>query len=72
MNVIHATAELEAGPRPVCLAIGLFDGVHLGHQQVIRQAIGDAARHGGHSVVLTFDRHPAAVLAPVDVKLQES
>ena len=43
MNVIHATAELETGSRPVCLAIGVFDGVHLGHQRVIRQAVGDAA-----------------------------
>jgi riboflavin kinase/FMN adenylyltransferase len=67
MNVIHATAELEAGPRPVCLAIGLFDGVHLGHQQVIRQAVGDAAQYDGMSVVITFDRHPAAVLAPARV-----
>jgi riboflavin kinase/FMN adenylyltransferase len=64
MNVIHATAEWEAGSRPVCLAIGVFDGVHLGHQQVIRQATGDAARDGGLSLVITFDRHPAAVLAP--------
>ncbi len=67
MNVIHATAELEAGSRPVCLAIGVFDGVHLGHQQVILQAVGDAARHDGLSVVITFDRHPAAVLAPARV-----
>lgn len=67
MNVIHATAELETGARPVCLAIGVFDGVHLGHQQVIRQAVGDAAAHEGLSVVITFDRHPAAVLAPAQV-----
>lgn len=67
MNVIHATAELEAGSRPVCLAIGVFNGVHLGHQQVILQAVGDAARHDGLSVVITFDRHPAAVLAPARV-----
>jgi riboflavin kinase/FMN adenylyltransferase len=67
MNVIHATAELEAGSRPVCLAIGMFDGMHLGHQQVIRQAVGDAAQHDGLSVVITFDRHPAAVLAPARV-----
>jgi riboflavin kinase/FMN adenylyltransferase len=64
MNLLHSTAELQAGPRPVCLAIGVFDGVHLGHQRVIRRAISDAARHGGLSVVITFDRHPAAVLAP--------
>jgi riboflavin kinase/FMN adenylyltransferase len=67
MNVIHTTAEMEAGARPVCLAIGVFDGVHLGHQQVIRQSVGDAAQHEGLCVVITFDRHPAAVLAPARV-----
>ncbi|HXR05725.1 MAG TPA: bifunctional riboflavin kinase/FAD synthetase [Candidatus Acidoferrum sp.] len=67
MNVIHATAELQAGPLPVCLAIGVFDGVHLGHQRVILQAVADAARGAGRSVVITFDRHPAAVLAPARV-----
>jgi riboflavin kinase/FMN adenylyltransferase len=67
MKLIHATSELEAGPRPVCLAIGVFDGVHLGHQQVIRQALEDAARHDGVSAVITFDRHPAAVVAPARV-----
>jgi riboflavin kinase/FMN adenylyltransferase len=64
MNVIHSPAELEAGSRRVCLAIGVFDGVHLGHQRVIRQAVGDAAARGGRAVVITFDRHPDAVVAP--------
>jgi riboflavin kinase/FMN adenylyltransferase len=67
MRLLHATAELQPGSRPVCLAIGMFDGVHLGHQRVIRRAVRDAARHGGLSVVITFDRHPAAVLAPARV-----
>jgi riboflavin kinase/FMN adenylyltransferase len=67
MTILQTTAELQAGSRPVCLAIGVFDGVHLGHQWVIRQAVGDAARGGGLSVVITFDRHPAAVLAPARV-----
>ena len=64
MNVLHTTAELRAGPRPVCLAIGVFDGIHLGHQRVILEAVSEAARLGGRSAVITFDRHPAAVLAP--------
>jgi riboflavin kinase / FMN adenylyltransferase len=67
MNLVHTTADLDAGARPVCLAIGVFDGVHLGHQQVIRQAVGDAAQHGGLAVVITFDRHPNAVVAPTHV-----
>jgi len=64
MNIVHATADLKAGSLPICLAIGVFDGVHLGHQRVIRQAVSDAADCRGRSAVLTFDRHPAAVLAP--------
>ncbi len=64
MNVIHAAAELNPGPRKTCVAIGVFDGVHLGHQQVIRQTISDALEHGALSVVITFDQHPARVIAP--------
>jgi riboflavin kinase/FMN adenylyltransferase len=67
MNVIHTTAALRAGRLPVCLAIGVFDGLHLGHQRVILQAVNEAARLEGRSAVITFDRHPAAVLAPARV-----
>jgi riboflavin kinase/FMN adenylyltransferase len=48
----------------VCLAIGVFDGVHLGHQRVIGQARDDAQAADGTSVVLTFDPHPLRVLQP--------
>lgn len=64
MKIIHSVAELGDGDRKVCLAIGVFDGVHLGHQQIIRQTIADARRHGGSAVVLTFDRHPNTIVAP--------
>lgn len=69
MKVIHTAAELDAGNRPVCVAIGMFDGVHLGHQQVIHQTLSDAAQHEGLSVVVTFDRHPATVVSPARVPL---
>jgi len=64
MQVLHSIAELAAIPGPVCLAIGVFDGVHLGHQSVIRRALEDAARLGGSAVVVTFDPHPIRVLRP--------
>lgn len=64
MRVIHQAAELLAAGRKVCVAIGVFDGVHLGHQQVIRQTLADARQHEGIPVVITFDRHPNAVVAP--------
>ncbi|SRR4051812_36853053 len=42
----------------------MFDGVHLGHQQVIRQTILDARQHNALAVAVTFDRHPNSVVAP--------
>src|SRR5262245_59683257 len=62
MKIIHHASDLAA--RKVCLAIGVFDGVHLGYQQVLRQTITDAHQHGAVAVAITFDRHPNAVVAP--------
>jgi riboflavin kinase/FMN adenylyltransferase len=64
VTILHSISELSAVPGPVVLAIGVFDGVHLGHQAVIRRALGDAAALGGTAVVVTFDPHPARVLRP--------
>jgi riboflavin kinase/FMN adenylyltransferase len=64
MKIIRQARDLKTRGRKVSLAIGVFDGVHLGHQQVLRQAIADARQHEGFSVALTFDRHPSSVVAP--------
>ena len=69
MKIIRAANELNAQGRKVCLAIGFFDGVHLGHQQIIRQTISDARQHDAVAVVVTFDRHPNSVVAPDRVPL---
>ncbi|MBE7497176.1 MAG: bifunctional riboflavin kinase/FAD synthetase [Verrucomicrobiaceae bacterium] len=64
MQVLHSIEELSGLPGPVALAIGVFDGVHLGHQEVIRAACEHAAQHQGSAVVVTFDPHPLRVLRP--------
>ncbi|HEY6228680.1 MAG TPA: riboflavin kinase, partial [Verrucomicrobiae bacterium] len=64
MKVVRQARELQTNGHKVCLAIGVFDGVHLGHQQVIRQSIADARQHEAIAVALTFDRHPESVVAP--------
>lgn len=64
MKTIHAANELGNGSRKVCLAIGVFDGVHLGHQQIIRQTVADARQHDAVALVVTFDRHPSVIVAP--------
>jgi riboflavin kinase/FMN adenylyltransferase len=67
VNLIRTANELNAGSRKVCLAIGFFDGVHLGHQQIIRQTITDARQHGALALVITFDQHPNSIVAPARV-----
>jgi riboflavin kinase/FMN adenylyltransferase len=55
-------ADREAGP--LAVAIGNFDGVHLGHQALLREVAARAARAGGRAAALTFDPHPARLFAP--------
>lgn len=60
-------AELEG---ELHLAIGVFDGVHLGHKAVIESAVFSAQRSGGISGVLTFDPHPSRLFRPEEPTLQ--
>ncbi len=64
MDVLRDIASLERFDVPVHLAIGVFDGVHLGHQAVIRRALESRQERGGAVVVVTFDPHPVTVLCP--------
>jgi len=58
MEVLHDLASLAALPGPVFLAVGVFDGVHRGHQALIAEVQADAAKTGGTAVVMTFEPHP--------------
>ena len=50
---------------PECAAtIGVFDGVHAGHRQVIRQMMDEAQQHGYKSMVITFDKLPQQLFVP--------
>jgi riboflavin kinase / FMN adenylyltransferase len=64
VKALHSISDLAALPGPLFLAIGVFDGVHLGHQAVITTSAQHAAAAGGTPVVVTFDPHPAKVLRP--------
>jgi riboflavin kinase/FMN adenylyltransferase len=50
------------------LTIGVFDGVHLGHQQIIRKLTAGAHQHAVPAVVLTFEPHPASVLTAHEIR----
>jgi len=66
MQILRSIPELSQLPGPLFLAIGVFDGVHLGHQAVISTSARHAKDESGTPVVVTFDPHPAKVLRPQD------
>jgi riboflavin kinase/FMN adenylyltransferase len=64
MQVHFGVGLLRAEWRKAVACVGTFDGVHLGHQAVIRAAVSQAREKELPCVLVTFDRHPAAILAP--------
>ena len=61
MEIVHGIDELPSGTR-LCVTIGIFDGVHRGHQQVFEVLDRTARRLGAMPTVVTFDPHPEAVI----------
>jgi len=66
VKTLHSISELSDLPGPLFLAIGVFDGVHRGHQAVFSTSARHAHAADGTPVVVTFDPHPAKVLRPND------
>ena len=62
MKVI--THESQYTGKGAVLALGMFDGVHMGHRRLINTAVNLARALGADSMVCTFDRHPLSVLRP--------
>lgn len=70
MIVLEAIDSLHLVKGPVVLAAGVFDGLHIGHQAVLKRAQHEASRLGGTAIPLTFDPHPARILRPDAAPLQ--
>lgn len=67
MQIFRSLAEVPADFGPSVVAIGKFNGVHLGHVEMIALAKAEAHKLNARTVVVTFDRHPAALLNPQSV-----
>jgi riboflavin kinase / FMN adenylyltransferase len=61
---VARSVEEAARFGPSAVTIGNFDGVHAGHRRLFQQVIDAARKSGLHSSVLTFDPHPATIVAP--------
>jgi riboflavin kinase / FMN adenylyltransferase len=62
VHIDGTASSSELGAVPCALVVGNFDGVHRGHQAVLREAVEEAKAGGLSACVLTFDPHPAAVV----------
>jgi riboflavin kinase/FMN adenylyltransferase len=64
MKIVRSFGPIETEKPAVVMAIGFFDGVHLGHQRVISLCREQAAAENAEAWVMTFDPHPLKVLRP--------
>jgi len=66
MRHYHSLEEVSA--QNAWLTIGVFDGVHRGHREIIRKLVKDAHAHNAPAALLTFEPHPASVLSGQEIK----
>jgi riboflavin kinase / FMN adenylyltransferase len=64
MRIFRSLAELPGDFGPCAITIGNFDGVHVGHQHIIRRVAAMAHEHGWKAAAMTFDPHPTKLVAP--------
>jgi riboflavin kinase/FMN adenylyltransferase len=69
ISMIHYRSLNEVTLESSWVTVGVFDGVHRGHQQIIQQLTAGAHASGMSAVVLTFDPHPAKLFGRADIKL---
>ncbi|MSR77535.1 MAG: bifunctional riboflavin kinase/FMN adenylyltransferase [Candidatus Omnitrophica bacterium] len=69
MHLIESLQDFHPSTKPLVLALGNFDGLHLGHQKLLQKVKESAQNFQGTSAVLTFRQHPQTVLHPLDKPL---
>ncbi|MBP2628817.1 MAG: riboflavin biosynthesis protein RibF [Firmicutes bacterium] len=70
MKIFNKIVNLNTDFPGITIALGTFDGIHIGHQKIISRAVDLAKQINGTSVVFTFSNHPLSVVAPHRCPLQ--
>ncbi|HPU29661.1 MAG TPA: bifunctional riboflavin kinase/FAD synthetase [Syntrophorhabdaceae bacterium] len=63
MKIFYSVNEMDKFPNPV-LTIGNYDGIHIGHRQIIKKVFDLAKKINGTSMLMTFEPHPLSILKP--------
>lgn len=66
MRTVQGLGGVPEDVKPSVATVGVFDGVHVGHQMLLRRVVERAREDGAKAVVVTFDRHPLELLNPPD------
>ena len=69
MSVIYGLDNVPREPKGRAVAIGIFDGVHWGHRAIFERLSAEAREAGVEALALTFEKHPAELLAPTRAPL---
>ena len=72
MRILRSVSEFEQQNKFLAVTLGNFDGVHLGHQQLLRLAVMEAKKRCGLSMAFTFEPHPLVVLSEQQPQLLQS
>src|SRR5262249_35050282 len=64
MQIVRGLASFPPDAGPSAVALGAFDGIHLGHRAILGTAVSQARRDRLQAIACTFDRHPMEVLQP--------
>src|SRR5260221_4191196 len=64
MKIFRSLEEVSANFGPTIVSVGNFDGIHCGHQQVLKEVVRRARESGSKAVAATFEPHPFRILRP--------
>ncbi|HEV2987595.1 MAG TPA: bifunctional riboflavin kinase/FMN adenylyltransferase, partial [Candidatus Angelobacter sp.] len=64
MRIFRSLEEVPEDFGPSIVSVGNFDGVHCGHQLVLKEMVKRARATGAKAIVVTFDPHPVRILRP--------
>lgn len=71
-SALQGVDREDQGRQPSVVALGMFDGVHVGHQALVRQAVEIARNRGWRSVVYTFENHPRSVFGQMPALIMDA